>query len=123
MFDVYATDCSSNPVVKVLSGLNLCTDCIKFIDDARDTQLNNSGRDKEKALAESAAIPKPIEIKEFLDQYIIGQEEAKKYLSVAVYNHYKRIQQKDSKDDVDIEKSICNSCGLQELARLCWPRQ
>ena len=43
--------------------------------------------------------------KEFLDQYIIGQEEAKKYLSVAVYNHYKRIQQKDSKDDVDIEKS------------------
>lgn len=100
-----ATDCSSNPVVKVLDGLNLCTDCIKFIDDARDTQLNNSGRDKEKAPAESTAIPKPIEIKEFLDQYIIGQEEAKKYLSVAVYNHYKRIQQKDSKDDVDIEKS------------------
>lgn len=100
-----ATDCSSNPVVKVLDGLNLCADCIKFIDDARDTQLKNSGRDKRKAPAESTAIPKPIEIKEFLDQYIIGQEEAKKYLSVAVYNHYKRIQQKDSKDDVDIEKS------------------
>lgn len=48
-------------------------------------------------------VPKPIEIKEYLDQYIIGQERAKKYISVAVYNHYKRLAQKD--DDVDIEKS------------------
>ena len=100
-----ATDCSSNPVGKVRDGLNLCTDCIKFIDDARDTQLNSSGRDKEKAPAESTAIPKPIEIKEFLDQYIIGQEEAKKYLSVAVYNHYKRIQFGGSGEDVELQKS------------------
>ena len=48
---------------------------------------------------------KPIEIKEFLDQYVIGQNEAKKYLAVAVYNHYKRIQQPFSNDDVEIEKS------------------
>ena len=50
---------------------------------------------------------KPIEIKKFLDQYVIGQEEAKKFLSVAVYNHYKRLMQNDSRDDqeVDIEKS------------------
>ncbi|MBR5167847.1 MAG: ATP-dependent Clp protease ATP-binding subunit ClpX [Salinivirgaceae bacterium] len=48
---------------------------------------------------------KPIEIKEFLDQYVIGQDEAKKYLSVAVYNHYKRLAQKKTKDDVEIEKS------------------
>lgn len=50
-------------------------------------------------------LPKPIEIKEFLDQYIIGQDDAKRYLSVSVYNHYKRILQKVMSDDVEIEKS------------------
>ena len=49
------------------------------------------------------SIPKPKEICEFLDQYVIGQESAKRYLSVAVYNHYKRLNQET--DDVDIEKS------------------
>jgi len=48
---------------------------------------------------------KPLEIKKFLDQYVIGQAEAKKYLSVAVYNHYKRLTQPSSSDDVEIEKS------------------
>ena len=48
---------------------------------------------------------KPSEIKTFLDQYIIGQDEAKKFLSVAVYNHYKRLTQKNSNDEVEIEKS------------------
>ena len=47
---------------------------------------------------------KPIQIKEYLDQYVIGQDDAKKYLSVAVYNHYKRLKHK-SKDDIEIEKS------------------
>lgn len=51
-------------------------------------------------------LPKPQEIKEYLDGYVVGQEEAKRYLSVAVYNHYKRLQQKqDASDDVEIEKS------------------
>lgn len=50
-------------------------------------------------------IPTPSEIKEFLDQYIIGQDQAKKYLSVAVYNHYKRLDQPEDKDGVEIEKS------------------
>jgi ATP-dependent Clp protease ATP-binding subunit ClpX len=48
---------------------------------------------------------KPAEIKNFLDLYVIGQEEAKKYISVAVYNHYKRLMQQESKEDVEIEKS------------------
>jgi len=48
---------------------------------------------------------KPTEIKSFLDLYVIGQEEAKKYISVAVYNHYKRLMQQESKDDIEIEKS------------------
>jgi ATP-dependent Clp protease ATP-binding subunit ClpX len=50
-------------------------------------------------------VPKPVEIKKYLDQYVIGQDEAKKYLSVAVYNHYKRLMQEKSGDDVEIEKS------------------
>ena len=96
-------DSAQTPVVKVLEGLNLCTDCITFIDEARDMQLKQrktrNGKD-----TEVLKIPKPKEIDDFLNQYIIGQEEAKKYLSVAVYNHYKRINSK-SDDDVDVEKS------------------
>lgn len=97
-------DTGSTPVVKVFDGLNLCVDCIKFIDDARDAQVNKKAEKTGKGKSESK-IPKPKEIKEFLDQYVIGQEEAKKYLSVAVYNHYKRIGQTAGEDDVDIEKS------------------
>ncbi len=50
-------------------------------------------------------LPKPLEIKNFLDQYVIGQDDAKRYLSVSVYNHYKRLMQSVAKDDVEIEKS------------------
>ena len=64
--------------------------------------------DKEKKAdeqLENSKLYKPIEIKEFLDQYVIGQEDAKKVLSVAVYNHYKRLMQKESEDETEIEKS------------------
>ncbi|MBD5189719.1 MAG: ATP-dependent Clp protease ATP-binding subunit ClpX [Bacteroidales bacterium] len=100
-------DCASTPVVKVFDGLNLCTDCIGFIDEARDTQLKMRNSSKKGASSnKKTSIPKPKEIHEFLNQYIIGQEEAKKYLSVAVYNHYKRINdEKGTDDDVDLEKS------------------
>ncbi|MBD5357142.1 MAG: ATP-dependent Clp protease ATP-binding subunit ClpX [Bacteroides sp.] len=99
------TDSQLNPVVKVFDGLNLCTDCIKFIEEARDSQLKTSEKKTKDDASISGAVPKPKAIKEFLDQYIIGQDEAKKYLSVAVYNHYKRIAQDKDTDDVDIEKS------------------
>ena len=100
-------DSPATPVVPVIEDLCLCTDCIKFIDYQRDTELR---RRHSKAAAKAEApkpIPTPHQIKEFLDQYVIGQDEAKKYLSVAVYNHYKRINQPEAKDDddVDIEKS------------------
>ncbi|MDE6578642.1 MAG: ATP-dependent Clp protease ATP-binding subunit ClpX [Muribaculaceae bacterium] len=100
-----ATDRPDTPVVTVFDGLNLCTDCIKFIDDARDSQLKKAAKANAGKAEKAASVPKPKEIKEFLDQYIIGQEEAKKYLSVAVYNHYKRVNQEVGSDDVDIEKS------------------
>lgn len=54
---------------------------------------------------EHIEIKKPVEIKQFFDQYVIGQDDAKKHLAVAVYNHYKRLTQKHSNDDVEIEKS------------------
>ena len=98
-------DSPQNPVVTVLDGLNLCTDCITFIDQARDTQLKTRRKTDGGKDTPAGEIPKPKEIKAFLDEYVIGQDDAKKYLSVAVYNHYKRIQQADAKDDVDIEKS------------------
>ena len=93
-----------NPVVKILEGLNLCTDCISFIDNARDSQLKKDPVKSKSEKNSDKKIPKPKEIKEFLDKYVIGQDEAKKYLSVAVYNHYKRINQPED-DEVDIEKS------------------
>ena len=96
-------DSAATPVVTVLEGLTLCTDCIGFINQAKDAQLKKPKSETGKK-EEKRTIPKPAEIKKFLDDYVIGQEEAKKYLSVAVYNHYKRINQKED-DDVDIEKS------------------
>ena len=98
-------DSAATPVVKIFDGLNLCTDCISFIDSARDSQLKVKKSAKTKKVEKPARIPKPKEIHDFLNQYIIGQEEAKKYLSVAVYNHYKRINDEKTDDDVDIEKS------------------
>ena len=98
-------DSQGNPVVEIVPGLNLCSDCIDLINAARNTDAASRKQNKKSSGKEdSLTVPKPKEIKEFLDQYVIGQDEAKKYLSVAVYNHYKRVGQKDD-DDVDIEKS------------------
>ena len=69
-----------------------------------DELLPHSAKDKQPSDDTPIKLLKPQEIKAFLDQYVIGQEQAKKYLSVAVYNHYKRIQQ-PVKDDVELEKS------------------
>lgn len=81
----------------------ICADCVKA---ASDFLLNDGGTLDEKDFDKSLkSVPKPIEIKTFLDQYVIGQENAKKTLSVAVYNHYKRLLQKTDDDDVEIEKS------------------
>jgi ATP-dependent Clp protease ATP-binding subunit ClpX len=68
---------------------------------------NGYGPDAKKAAApfKMKRLPKPKEIKEHLDQYVIGQDEAKRFLSVAVYNHYKRLQQPEDENGVEIEKS------------------
>lgn len=100
-----SVDCVENPVVNIYEGLFFCTDCIKFITDKRDETLKERAKDKVAHEETNYTIPKPQEIKAFLDQYIIGQDDAKKYLSVAVYNHYKRITRQSDDDGVDIEKS------------------
>ncbi|MDE6235885.1 MAG: ATP-dependent Clp protease ATP-binding subunit ClpX [Muribaculaceae bacterium] len=93
-----ATDSKAAPIVEVFDGLTLCTDCIAYIDRARDEALKKLPKEQTPEKHDQADIPTPHEIKAYLDQYVIGQEEAKKYLSVAVYNHYKRIAQEAAKD-------------------------
>lgn len=95
---------AANPVVTVYDQLTICEECIDFINQMRDSERADRKKSSQ-AVKVGKSIPNPKKIHEFLDQYVIGQEEAKKYLSVAVYNHYKRINQIDEKDDVDIEKS------------------
>lgn len=87
-------------LIRGVSGF-ICDSCIEQANDIISENKSNSSFD-----ASKIQLKKPIEIKKFLDEYIIGQEDAKKYLSVAVYNHYKRIlQQKSSNDEIEVEKS------------------
>ncbi|MBQ9585002.1 MAG: ATP-dependent Clp protease ATP-binding subunit ClpX [Muribaculaceae bacterium] len=95
---------SQREVELLIPGLNgfICNECAEKANEISKEYL---GKMEESLLSDLdlKSLPKPQEIKEYLDQYVIGQESAKKYLSVAVYNHYKRLSQ--NKDDVDIEKS------------------
>ncbi|MDE7401921.1 MAG: ATP-dependent Clp protease ATP-binding subunit ClpX [Muribaculaceae bacterium] len=95
---------AANHVVTIYDNLTICEECIDFIDQQRDAELVQQKADK-KSDKKNHKIPSPKKIHEFLDQYVIGQDEAKKYLSVAVYNHYKRINQQVEEDDVEFEKS------------------
>lgn len=92
----------TNLLIAGLSG-HICDRCIEQAHDIVLEELQKKGDFD----VNEIKLLKPIEIKEFLDQYVIGQEEAKKYLSVAVYNHYKRLMQTNQKDqeEVEIEKS------------------
>lgn len=93
----------------LITGMNgfICDDCTTQAYEI----LKNAGfigqekKDTETGKFRLKDVPKPHEIKEYLDQYVIGQDEAKRYLSVSVYNHYKRLQQNISDDGVEIEKS------------------
>ena len=90
----------------LISGVDgcICEDCT--MQAYQVATANGYGPEaKKKATFKSKRIPKPKEIKEHLDQYVIGQDEAKRYLSVAVYNHYKRLQQPEDDNGVEIEKS------------------
>jgi ATP-dependent Clp protease ATP-binding subunit ClpX len=90
-----------NLLIAGISG-HICDSCISQAHEIIEEELKTSSDFDLK----SVKLLKPIEIKAFLDQYVVGQDAAKRYLSVAVYNHYKRLSQgKSKKDDVEIEKS------------------
>ena len=94
----------------LITGLNgfICDNCAQqAYQIVCEAGMGPGGKGKRKSKFDVAMsdVPKPMEIKDYLDQYIIGQDEAKKYLSVAVYNHYKRLQQPQDDSGVEIEKS------------------
>ena len=88
-------------VDKLLSGpgVYICNECIDMCNSILDGEFEHKGG------FTATELPKPKEIKAFLDEYVVGQEDAKKILSVAVYNHYKRIEHSDMADDVELQKS------------------
>lgn len=87
----------------VSKGTFICSECIEACSDILFDQMNVSVPQKPEASVLSyEALPKPAQIKAALDEYVIGQDSAKKALSVAVYNHYKRLLSKDKKDDGDV---------------------
>ena len=98
---------SEKEVKLLITGVNgcICEDCA--VQAYQVATANGYGPDAKKAAApfKMKRLPKPKEIKEHLDQYVIGQDEAKRFLSVAVYNHYKRLQQPSDENGVEIEKS------------------
>ena len=101
---------SEKDVNFLITGLNgfICDQCAQQANQiVMEAGFGPEGHGKRKSQFDVALsdVPKPMEIKEYLDQYIIGQDEAKKYLSVAVYNHYKRLQQPQDDNGVEIEKS------------------
>ncbi len=91
----------------LISGINayICENCSQQAYEIVQTSgvLQSNSNTKEKK--DLKKLPKPQEIKDYLDQYVIGQDEAKRYLSVSVYNHYKRLYQPDKNDGIEIEKS------------------
>src|ERR1700744_6090629 len=94
---------SQNEVKKLIAGpgVYICDECIELCND-----IIAEEREREDNVKATLRVPKPIELKTHLDDYIIGQEKAKKALAVAVHNHYKRINASTSKkDDVELAKS------------------
>ncbi len=114
---------TEDEVNKLLSGpgVYICDECVSTCNSIL------GGEFEKKNDFDAHELPKPKEIKAFLDEYVIGQEEAKKILSVAVYNHYKRIEHSDMADDVELQKSNILMIGptgsgktflVQNLARI-----
>lgn len=86
-------------------GVHICDQCVESAGEIVDQEIAVQNNKFTSPGAFKLQVKKPVEIKAALDQYVIGQDDAKKILSVAVYNHYKRLTQKVSADEVEIEKS------------------
>jgi ATP-dependent Clp protease ATP-binding subunit ClpX len=101
---LYCSFCgkSQHEVRKLIAGpsVYVCDECVELCNDIIREELP-----EEEATSSDEKLPKPKEIKEVLDQYVIGQENAKKILAVAVYNHYKRLRSHSKKDEIELAKS------------------
>lgn len=112
-------------VEKMIEGpdyIYICNDCVDMCHKIMQEESIPIANSDKKELVESKELPSPEDIKKVLDEYVIGQNEAKKVLSVAVYNHYKRIKNQDKLDDVEIQKSNIlllgpTGCGKTLLAQ------
>jgi ATP-dependent Clp protease ATP-binding subunit ClpX len=93
---------SQKDVRKLIAGpsVYICDECVELCNDIITEEY-----EREDYYATRAMVPKPVEIKRHLDDYVVGQERAKKILSVAVHNHYKRIDSRSTRDDVELQKS------------------
>lgn len=100
---LYCSFCgkSQHEVRKLIAGPSVfvCDECVELCNDIIREEM------QEKASASGSKLPKPQEIKQVLDEYVIGQERAKKVLAVAVYNHYKRLDARTRKDEIELSKS------------------
>src|SRR5713226_2240901 len=110
---------SQKEVKKLIAGptVYICDECIGLCNDIIAEEI-----EKEEQVSGLTAVPKPAEIKSVLDEYVIGQDRAKKILAVAVHNHYKRIDAKVGVDDVELQKSNIlllgpTGCGKTLLAQ------
>ena len=106
--DIRCSFCNKtqNQVRKLIagpSGVYICDDCVEICTDILEEELQEE--EEEESVRPDINLLKPVEIKNFLDEYVVGQEEAKKVLSVAVYNHYKRVMAPRDLDDVELQKS------------------
>lgn len=122
---------SQDQVKKLIAGpeVYICDECVDLCNEILDEEFFEAEEgEKSTSLPEISKVPKPVEIKAFLDDHIVGQEDAKRILSVAVYNHYKRVnhnlsnKEKDAKDVVEIQKSNIlligpTGCGKTLLAQ------
>ncbi len=100
---LYCSFCgkSQHEVRKLIAGPSvfICDECVELCNDIIREEM------QEQTNKSTARLPKPQEIKQILDEYVIGQERAKKILSVAVYTHYKRLEVRQDKDDIELAKS------------------